>query len=107
MEVLALEKDGGTSANSGVFDVVIEGMNVEGFDCRISKLITEPRGQSGEIEERVRDIDIIPAAKQFGCSPANPTKGGPRSNIRETAFYSAANYDRTESPNLVTGVLSS
>ena len=75
MELLALEKDGGTSANSGVFDVVFERMKVAGFDCHISNLIAEPRGQSGEIEERVRGIDIIPAAKEFGCSPANPTKG--------------------------------
>lgn len=67
---LMVAKDGAAPAYRGTSYVVFERMPVADYGSRIPNLQFEVWGPSGEVENMLRGVDLIPAATEFGYSPS-------------------------------------
>lgn len=77
---LIVAKDGAAPAYCGVAYVVFERMPINDYGNRIPNMAFEIWGQSGEVEDLIRGVDLIPASTEWGYSPtvveAVKTSGG-------------------------------
>lgn len=84
---LMVAKDGAAPAYRGVSYVVFEALPLADFGRRIPNLTFEIWGQSGEMEDLIQGVDLIPGSTEFGYSPSIVQKStGPGGNARENAI---------------------
>ena len=103
---LIVAKDGSAPAYRGISYIVFDRLPLEKFARRIPNLTFEVWGQSGEMEDLIRGVDVIPAASEFGYSPTVVTKAkGPGSTGRENAVRYQDRTDWTESMDLLESTL--
>ena len=103
---LMVAKDGAAPAYRGVAYVVFENMPVADYGRRIPNLSFEIWGQAGEMENLVRGVDLIPAATEFGYSPAVITVDGEGGNTsRANAVRDSRTSDWSAALDLLEGVL--
>lgn len=103
---LIVAKDGAAPAYRGVSYVVFERLPINDFGRRIPNLAFEVWGPSGEMEDLIQGVDMIPAATEFGYSPSVvkvDTGGG--STKRENAIRNHATSDWSASLDHLEGVL--
>jgi len=72
---LMVAKDGAAPAYRGTSYVVFERMKVDDFGRRIPNLTFELWGPSGDMEDLIEGVDMIPAATEWGYLP-DPANGG-------------------------------
>lgn len=98
VDPLMVAKDGSAPAYRGTSYVVFERLPLEMFARRIPNLAFEVWGPSGEMEDLIRGVDVIPAATEFGYMPTVVTKAkGPGSTGRENAVRYKNTTDWSES----------
>lgn len=84
---LMVAKDGAAPAYRGVSYVVFEGLPLSDFGRRIPNLTFEVWGQSGEMEDLIQGVDLIPGSTEFGYSPTIIEKStGPGATARENGI---------------------
>ena len=103
---LIVAKDGAAPAYRGMSYVVFDNLPVNDYGRRIPNLTFEVWGPSGEMEELIRGVDMIPAATEFGYSPtvvSEQSSGG--STTRVNAVRDSKTSDWQASLDLMQGVL--
>ncbi len=71
---LIVAKEGSAPGYRGTAYVVFEDFPVNDFGRRIPNIVVEVWGQSGEMENLVRGVDVIPGSTEFGYEPDVITK---------------------------------
>lgn len=98
VDPLMVAKDGSAPAYRGTSYIVFERLPLAAFARRIPNLTFEVWGPSGDVEDLIRGVDVIPASTEFGYMPTVVTKAkGEGSTGRENAVRYSKTTDWSES----------